>query len=413
MRYRFNNIVSARYEEYEKLPPKLATDPETISMWGDHYWQPIPRPVIDDLIETVQSYKSDEKDSIKAAWNWIAADFREAIAEKLSLENNIYIDNPEKEIGTCHGAADGFACVCGIFLKPGDEVLVLAPQFTFAWGLPDLHGAKTIPVPLREENDWNWNEKEIPDLIEPLISEKTKMMISTIPGNPTGTVLSEGTTKAIGDILSDHKIIYLEDAVYERRLFDGYKFVSMASIPNMKEWAISLMGFSKIYNVQSFRVGYVVANEEIIDKVWRWHMLGGIDPSAIFMKVCAKAYRRDMLGALPPQWHEEFRKEWDKVRKWTYDTISTIPGIHLRMPHSGTYHFINISKLGTTDEIFTYLRDKHKVLLTPGTWYGPGGEGYVRLCYASNLPERTMEGTQKVAEALTKLAKEKGIAKTE
>ena len=409
-KYRYNRIISARYEEFEKLPPTVARDPEYIAMWGDHYWQPIRKPLTDDLAEIVRSYNNDEKDMMKAGAGWVAQDFRDAIAEKLELENNIYVDNPQKEIGTCHGAAEGFACAAGIFLEPGDEVLVLDPQFTFAWGLPDLHGAKTISVPITEEDDWNLEPGKVPGLLEHLITDKTKMMIATIPGNPTGTVFSKDTTKAIGDVLRDHKIVYVEDAVYERRVYDGCKFVSMASIPEMKDWTVCLMGFSKIYNVGTFRVGYVVANEDIIDKVWRWHMLGGVDPPAPFQKTVAKALRRDMAGPLPPSWHEEYRKEWDEVRHWTYDMLKKIPGVSLRMPHGGTFHFINISKLGTSDEVFTYLRDKYKVTLTPGRWYGPGGHGYLRLCYASNVPERTREGTSRVVDGLTKLARQKGVA---
>ncbi len=407
-RYKFNRITAARYEEYEKLPPNIRLDPNTIAMWADQYWQPIPKQVIADLTEVVQSYRPGEKDAVRAEAGWLATDFKEAVAEKLARENSIRVDDPEKEIGTCHGAAEGFACVCGIFLKPGDEVLVLDPQFTFAWGLPDLHGAKTVSVPLKEENDWNLEPGEVPDLLGPLITDKTKMMIATMPSNPTGAVFSRETTKAIGDILIDHRIIYLEDAVYERRVYDGCKFVSMASIPEMREWTVCLMGFSKIYNVGTFRVGYVVANEEIIDKVWRWHMLGGIDPPAPLMKTCAKAYRRDMAGPLPPPWHEELRREWDEMRRCTYDMLREIPGVSLRMPRGGTFHFINISRLGTSRDVFAYLRDEYGVLLTPGAWYGPGGECYLRLCYASNTPEKTVEGTSRVVEALTKLSKRKG-----
>ena len=409
-KYRFNKIDSVRYEQFEKLPPHLRNDPDVIFLWGDRYWQPIPAPIIQDAKEIIGSYKPNAVTMMEARDGWLAHDYRDAIAEKLRIENNIHLDNPQKQIGTCHGAADGFACIAGIFLEPGDEVLVLDPQFTFAWGLPDLHGAKTISVPILEENDWNIEPGNVPDLLEPRINEKTKMMIVCMPGNPTGTIFSKETSKAIGDVLSDHGIVYLEDSVYERRLYDGNEFVSMGSIPSMKDYAICVKGFSKVYNVQDFRVGYIVANEEIIDKVWRWHMLGGIDPSPIFMKVMARALRRDMAATLPPQWHEEYRKEWEKMRKMTYDALSETPGISLRMPQSGTYHFINISKLGTSEEIFQLLRDKYKVFLTPGTWYGPGGHGYMRLCYAANLPEVTMNGVEQVKKAFIKIAQEKGIS---
>ncbi len=326
-------------------------------------------------------------------------------------EDGIKVENPTKEIGTCHGAADGFACIAGIFLEPGDEVLVVDPQFTFAWGLPDLHRAKTISVPIAEENNWNIAEEDIPDILEPKINEKTKMMIMCMPGNPTGTVFSHGTTKAIGDILSEHEIIYLEDSVYERRIYDGIKFTSMGSIPSMKDYAVCVRGFSKIYNVRPFRTGYIHANPEIIDKVWRWHMLGGIDPSSIYMRVLAKCLRKEMSEPLPPKWHQDYKQEWDVMRKWTYEAINDNPYLSCAMPQAGTFHFVNTSKLGPSDEVFAILRDKYKVLLTPGTWYGPRGEGYMRLCYAANLPEDTKNGVNRFLDAVNKIGKKKGIKK--
>ncbi|MDX1314736.1 MAG: pyridoxal phosphate-dependent aminotransferase [Eudoraea sp.] len=407
--YRFNNIINVRYEQFEKLPRDLMSDPDAVFLWGDEYWQHIPQFVLDYLTEVVNSYDLDTKTNSKAKRNWYASDYRDAIAEKLLLEDGIKLDNPAKQIGTCHGAADGFACIAGIFLEPGDEVLVVDPQFTFAWGLPDLHRAKTISIPISEEGNWNISEEDVPDLIEPKINDKTKMMIMCMPGNPTGTVFSHNTTKAIGDILSDNEIIYLEDSVYERRVYDDNNFVSMGAIPSMKDYSVCVRGFSKIYNVRPFRTGYIVANEEIIDKVWRWHMLGGIDPSSIYMKVLSKCLRKEMSEPLPPRWHEAYKVEWDVMRKRTFEAINDNPWLSCSMPQAGTFHFVNTSRLGPSDELFAILRDKYKVLLTPGTWYGPNGEGYMRLCYAANLPEDTMIGVNRFLDAVNKIALNKGL----
>jgi aspartate/methionine/tyrosine aminotransferase len=395
----------------EKLPKEIISDPETVELWGDAYRQHIPGFLLEYLNEVVSSYNTNTRDNNEAKQSWVAHDFKNAIAEKLLLEEDIKLDNPVKQIGTCHGASDGFAAVAGIFLEHGDEVLVVNPQFTFAWGLPDLHGAKTVPIPITEEGNWNISEEDVPELLEPKINDKTKMMIMCMPGNPTGTVFSHGTTKAIGDILSDHEVIYLEDAVYERRLYDGNKFVSIGSIPSMKDYAVCIRGFSKIYNVRPFRTGYLYANEEIVDKVWRWHMLGGINPSSIYMKVMAKCFRKEMSEPLPPKWHEDYRKEWDEVRKWSYEKINDNPWLSCAMPQAGTYHFVNVSKLGTTEEVNELLMFKYKVLLTPGTWYGPGGEGYMRLCYAANQPEYTMKGVNRFLDAVNEIAKNKGLSK--
>ena len=127
-RYRFNNIINARYEQFEKLPKSLMNDPDTVFIWGDEYWQQITPFVLNYLDDVVNSYDLETKTNSKAKQNWYAPDFREAIAEKLMLEDGIKIDNPSKQIGTCHGAADGFACIAGIFLEPGDEVLRSNPS---------------------------------------------------------------------------------------------------------------------------------------------------------------------------------------------------------------------------------------------------------------------------------------------
>lgn len=409
--YRFNNIVNVRYEQMEKLPQEIIKDPDAVELWGDAYWQHIPGFLLENLKKVVSSYSMDTRDNNEAKQSWIANDFSNAIAEKLLKEDGIKLENPGKQIGTCHGAADGFAAVAGVFLEKGDEVLVVDPQFTFAWGLPDLHRAKTVSVPITEDSGWNISEEDVPDLLEPMINNKTKMMIMCMPGNPTGTVFSYGTTKAIGDILSKKNIIYLEDAVYERRLYDGNKFISMGSIPSMKDYAVCIRGFSKIYNVRPFRTGYLYANEEIVDMVWRWHMLGGINPPSIFMKVMAKCFRKEMSEPLPPMWHEKYRREWDEVRRWSHQMINDNPWLSCAMPQAGTYHFVNISKLGSSEEVNELLMYKYKVLLTPGTWYGPGGEGYMRLCYAANRPEVTREGIEKLLDAVNDIARNKGLKK--
>jgi aspartate/methionine/tyrosine aminotransferase len=128
-KYHFNNIINVRYEQFEKLPRELMSDPDAVFLWGDEYWQHIPKFVLDYLEEVANSYDLNTRTNSEAKKNWIAHDYRDAIAEKLRLEDGIIIEDPRREIGTCHGAADGFACITGIFLEPGDEVLVVDPLF--------------------------------------------------------------------------------------------------------------------------------------------------------------------------------------------------------------------------------------------------------------------------------------------
>ena len=116
-----------------------------------------------------------------------------------------------------------------------------------------------------------------------------------------------------------------------------------------------------------------------------------------------------MSEPLPPKWHEAYKVEWDVMRKRTFEAINDNPWLSCSMPQAGTFHFVNTSRLGPSDELFAILRDKYKVLLTPGTWYGPNGEGYMRLCYAANLPEDTMVGVNRFLDAVDKIASNKGL----
>ena len=97
------------------------------------------------------------------------------------------------------------------------------------------------------------------------------------------------------------------------------------------------------------------------------------------------------------------------MRKWTYEAINDNPWLSCAMLQAGAFHFVNVSKLGTSDELFALLRGKYKVLLTPGTWYGPRGEGYMRLCYAANLPEDTKNGVNRFLDAVNEIAWNKGL----
>jgi aspartate/methionine/tyrosine aminotransferase len=401
MRYRYNpRFLSARYEEFDQIlfDPKLVLDPDFMHLWADKYWQPTPQSIVDACIKNTNP---DTIAGFPPAGE--TPEFKEAIAEKLRKENNIIVNDPQKEIGYCHGIAGGFKAACDVFLDIADEALVLDPSFTYAWGLCDETGTKAVSVPITEGQDWNIRPENVPDLLEPLISKNTKMFIATHPGNPTGTVFSRATLEAIGDILRDHEILFLEDCAYERRIYDGRKFVPMAAIPEMRDYVITIMGFDKIYNTMSLRTGYIFANEDIVRKIWKWHMLDGVDPPAIFRKALITALTMDQ------SFHDAYLEEWDTMRRYAYNEIRKIPGVTLRMPHSGTFHYVNTSRLGTTQEVFAYLRDTEKVLVTPGPWYGPSGEGYVRICYATYPPEKTKEGVQRIVDGLTTLAKQKGI----
>ncbi|MEM2304590.1 MAG: aminotransferase class I/II-fold pyridoxal phosphate-dependent enzyme, partial [Candidatus Methanomethylicia archaeon] len=200
---------------------------------------------------------------------------REAIAEKLKRENGVNAD-PENEITVTAGGYGALFSVMYAVIDDGDEVLIPEPAWPAYKGFIKLAGGKPIPIPLSPP-EYNLDIK----LIEEKISEKTKMIIINTPNNPTGAVYSEEKLKQLAYLAIKNGIYILADEVYERIVFDDTKHFSIASIPEARNYTISIYSFSKTYAMTGWRIGYVVAPEEVTSSIRTIHsyMISCISPA--------------------------------------------------------------------------------------------------------------------------------------
>jgi len=319
------------------------------------------------------------------------ADLRQAIAAKLKRENNIIAD-PATDIYVAVGAMQVIFNTCLHLLNQGDEVIVVDPGYDY-YSQIRLFGGVPVTVPAHESNRF----KVDPADIKAAITNKTKMMIINTPSNPTGAIFDEAILREIARMAIEHDLIVLSDEPYEHILFDGHQHISIGSFEGMAERTISAFTLSKSYAMTGWRVGYTVAPPAVIDEMEKLmeHMVSGVTAVA----------QRAALAAIeaPQDCVREMVATYDKRRQIVYEGLNAVDGITCLKPESTFYAFPNIKSLGLSSwDLAKYLVKKHQVAVVPGSIFGQGGEGYVRLSFAASI-EQLQEGIARIergAEAL-------------
>ena len=282
-------------------------------------------------------------------------------------------------------------------VRPGDEVIYPNPGFPiyescikFAEGVP-------VPLPITADNNFRLDIEKFKSLITP----KTKLIIINSPCNPTGGVFEKEDILAMAEILKDRPDIFiLSDEIYDRLVFEGKAF-SIASLPEFKDRTLVLDGFSKSYAMTGWRIGYCIANKDII-KQFEMIMVNSVSCTCSFTQMAA-------IEALtgPQDSVDEMRAEFKKRRDWLVDALNKIEGISCKLPRGTFYAFPDISSFGLSSKEFAdRLLDEEGVALAWGTSFGEYGEGHIRISYATSL-DNLKEAVNRIKRFTERLNKEK------
>ena len=287
----------------------------------------------------------------------------------------------------------GMSLAMFAILDPGDEVLVPNPSWLHYFYCADLVGAKTVSYPLLEENNFN----VVPEDIEKLVTPKTKMVIVNSPNNPTGSVLSKESLQAIADIAEKYDLVVLSDEIYEKLIYDDSVHHSIASLPGMRDRTVMIHGVSKSYSMTGWRIGFAVtANKEFISAMIRVLQ---------YTVTCANSFAQDGAEVAlngPQDCVEDMRQQFDRRRKLVYDRINKIEGLSCIAPKGAFYCFVNIKKLGMSDEeASNYYINEAGVAMVPGSAFGEYGKGYLRVSFANSYEniEKAMDRIARATEA--------------
>lgn len=312
---------------------------------------------------------------------------RNAIAHKLLIENGIKCD-PDKNIIVTAGATQALMLAMMALVNPGDEVILQGPNWPDYKGQIDTVNAKAVYAKVSQENDF----KMTADVIEPLITEKTKLLIVNSPSNPTGGVLDYNELKEIAVLVKKYKIFVISDEPYEKLVYDGFEQKSLASIPGLEDYVITINSLSKTYAMTGFRVGYICANEKITENLIKMqeNLIASI-PEPMQMAAVEALYngKKDV---------EEMVKYYDRNRHLIVNGLNEIKGFSCHLPKGAFYVFPKITDFGlSSTQTAELILKKTHVVTAPGSAFGPDGEGYIRMCYASKY--------EQIAEALERMKK--------
>lgn len=321
-------------------------------------------------------------------------ELRKAIAEKLSKENRIPCT--ESEVIVTPGAKQALYEAVFALTEPGDEVLCPDPGWVSYEPMIQLADGRPVLVPTREEIGFSFDVEEVKERI----TDKARAIIVNTPGNPTGAVLDKTVLKGIADLCVDYDLIAISDEIYEKIIYES-EHLSMASLPGMKERAVTVNGFSKAYSMTGWRLGYACAPAEIIQA------MGKVQEHSVS---CATSFvqKAGVAALTSPQddvkrMVSEFRRRRDTLMK----LLSEIEGVSCVKPRGAFYAFPNFSHHGRDSfELANYLLEEAGVAVIPGAAFGANGEGFQRLSYATS-----MENIEKAVERMKQALKKRGVRK--
>lgn len=310
---------------------------------------------------------------------------RQAIAKKLKAKNNVDVD-PEGEVIVTAGGMEALMLSMMATLNPGDEVIVSDPFWTNHPGQVLMCGAVPRSVKVYEEDGFAYN----PDNVRKAINKNTKAILLNSPANPTGGVADRKTIEDIAKIAAEHDFIVFSDEVYQHLVYDDTEFVSIASLPGMKDRTVIIDSFSKSYAMTGWRIGYAAGCREIVQNMTKLH------ENVVSCITTAAQY--GAIEALEgPQDHLQFMLDKYSVRrKLIVEGINSIEGLSCINPKGAFYVFANIKKTGMSSEDFAVdLLKKTGVVVVPGSGFGEAGEGFVRISYATS-EEKIIEGLKRM-----------------
>lgn len=314
------------------------------------------------------------------------SELREAIAKKMNEFNGV-----KSTLKNVLVTPTKFALNLSVMslMNPGDEAILPEPYYLSYPDIVRLHGGKVLMSPTDENYSFDLDD------MRKLVSPKTRMVIISNPTNPTGKVYSEKELRNLSDFVIENGLFLVSDEIYEDLIFEGRMF-SPASIPEMLDRTITVGGFSKSYAMTGWRVGYMVAPEEIIKASNK------IQQQTI---TCAPAISQyASLAAIqdretPARFNEIFRKRRDLV----YQLISQSENLEMRKPEGTFYAFVKYSGKMTSDEFAEKLLNEKLVVVTPGSAFGDQGEYHFRLSFATD-DETIREGIAKILDFSRTLA---------
>ena len=314
-----------------------------------------------------------EKGFTKYTPNAGLSDLRVAISRYLKRRFDLEYTSAGQILVTV-GGSEGLDLAFRCLLEPGDEVVIPTPSFVCYGPLVSMMHGVPVLVETKAENDFRLT----PNQLRAAITPQTKAVVLPVPNNPTGGIMGRSDVEALASVLRGTDIMVISDEIYAELTY-SQRHVSMANIPDMYERTVVVNGFSKAYSMTGWRLGYVCGPKPLISAMTKLHQYAIMSAPTTSQYAAIEALEQGD-GDI-----EAMRDEYDGRRRFLVDGFRKL-GLSCFEPLGAFYTFPCIKSTGLSSEEFCdRFLAQQRVAVIPGAAFGPGGEGYVRACYAASM----------------------------
>ena len=316
-------------------------------------------------------------------------EFRLSVAEWYSRRFGVSV-NPDTDVVSVIGSKEGISHVPVAFVNPGDVVLVPEPSYPVYAITTRFSGGDVSYMPLLEKNGY------LPDLssVDDDIAQRARLMYLNYPNNPTSAVADEAYFKDVVSFAKKYNIIVVHDAAYTELFFEADRPTSFLEVNGAMDVGMEIHSLSKTFNMTGWRVGFAVGNHEIVGGLGK--VKSNMD-SGIFQPIqVAAAFALDHADELSVPIRDIYRSRRDVLA-----SALERAGLQCETPSATFYFWVRVPDGYTSESFTTLMLEKAHIVVTPGSGFGPSGEGYVRLTLCTT-EERLAEAGSRIIDAMKK-----------
>ena len=326
-------------------------------------------------------------------------ELREEISRDLEKYSGVRVD--PRNIVITSGGAEGLLLALGTVVEPGDEVLVFDPCYSLYWGLLRYLGAKIVTC----RQDIERGFQPDPECIKEKVSDRTAAILLTSPDNPTSRIVSREVVETIIDVAVKHKVWVVYDEAYKHIVYEG-EHVWLLRYPELQDLLIGVNSFSKDLAIPGFRLGYLYGPSDFIEQAVKMKgflsITSPVPAQFLALYYLREGFKEEYLRYALEVYRRRRDAAYNAFRKY-------LPEARVLKPTASMYLFPDmrpyLERLGVDDVQFTYdLAKEVGVAMLPGSAFGEGGKGYLRVTFVTQPEDRLVRGIELLAEYIERRA---------
>ncbi|KEH85330.1 pyridoxal phosphate-dependent aminotransferase [Clostridium novyi] len=291
------------------------------------------------------------------------------------LMEKFHIKYNKEEICLTIGGSEAILSTFMAFINKGDKVLVPTPAYPAYESCIKLLGGEVINYPLKE--DFSIDHESLKNIID---MEQPKIMILSYPCNPTGATLLKEDKEKLYNLIKDRKILVISDEIYSAISFEE-EYHSLGQYEDLKEKFVLVNGFSKMFSMTGLRLGFVCADKKYIDSIVKVHQYNVSCAPSIVQWGALEGIRNCISDV------EYMKEKFNERKDYLYNRLVAM-GLEVEYPRGAFYIFPSIKKFNMSSEEFCErLLNEAKLAIVPGSAFGKGGEGFIRISYCYSLEQ--------------------------